>query len=100
MNEYEQVNTAARRRLILDALATAPDYAITHPVLIGMMETRGYAGSYTRADLVWLEERGLIINSMTGPDRSVPESVITPAGEDVAHGRISVIGVDRRRRGS
>jgi len=96
---YQQLQEALRRRLILDALVEDPNYSIMHMVLIGLLGEYGYASTDTRRDLVWLEENGLITTDAVGPERSLPQSIITPLGEDVARGRKSFQGI-RRRSGS
>ena len=94
-----ELEASNRRRMLLDALVEDPNYSIMHQVLIGLMGEYGYASSDTRRDLVWLEENGLITTDSIGPDHSLPQSTITPLGEDVALGRKAFDGVHRRRRG-
>ena len=96
---YQQLQEEMRRRLILDHLAADPNYSIMHMVLIGLLGEYSYASTDTRRDLVWLEENGLITTDSIGPERSLPQSTITPLGDDVAHGRKAFDGV-RRRSGS
>ena len=92
-----ELESAARRRLILDALVEDANYSISHMVLIGLLAEYHYAASDTRRDLVWLEKQGLITTDAVGPERSMPQSTITPMGEDVALGRKAIDGVHRRR---
>lgn len=90
-SDYKREQTELCRRLILDALAAVPGYAITHTVLRGLLADRRFSAAEVNADLAWLEERGLIRNRMLGD--SMPEAVITTMGEDVAAGRGIVEGV-------
>jgi len=92
------IEAAARRLLILQALADDADYSISHMVLIGLLGEYNYASTDVRRDIAWLEEHGLISTQAVGP-ASMPESTITRLGEDVARGRTTIPGVRRPRRG-
>jgi len=85
------------RRLVLEALVGDPDYAISHYVLRRLVSEYGHAESDVARELTWLEERGLISTNVIAG--SMPESVITRLGADVANGRKAFPGVPSKGLG-
>ena len=92
-----QIERERCRLLILQALAEDSNYTICHAVLVSLLGEYDHAASGVRKDLAWLEEKALLTTTYNAGN--MPESTITQAGEDVAHGRTSIAGVHRSRPG-
>jgi len=93
-----QVKQEDRRLLILKALASESDYAISDMVLRGLLNEYGHKESSDtiRVDIAWLEEQGLV----TFEKVSVTTvATITERGLDVANGAARVPGIRRPRPG-
>lgn len=87
-----------RRLLILKALASENDYAISDAILRNLLREYGHAESSDtiRADIAWLEEQGLLTTE------KVSVMVVATASErgvDVANGCAVVPGIRRPRPG-
>jgi len=87
-----------RRLLILKALASENDYAISDMVLRGLLSEYGHTESSDtiRIDLAWLEEQGLVTIEKVSASTV---STITERGLDVANGAARVPGIRRLRPG-
>jgi len=93
-----QVKQEDRRLLILKALASESDYAISDMVLRGLLSEYGHneSSDTIRVDIAWLEEQGLV----TFEKVSVTTvATITERGLDVANGAARVPGIRRPRPG-
>jgi len=87
-----------RRLLILKALASESDYAISDVVMRGLLSEFGHGISMDvmHADLAWLQDVGLLSIEKAG---RVVIATVTDRGVDVAEGRSIVPGIRRPRPG-
>ncbi|OIO75438.1 MAG: hypothetical protein COS35_06560 [Zetaproteobacteria bacterium CG02_land_8_20_14_3_00_50_9] len=87
-----------RRLLILKALASENDYAISDMVIRSMLREYGHSESADtiRTDIAWLDEQGLVTSERVGV---ATVAIITDRGLDVANGHSIVPGVRRPRPG-
>lgn len=96
MNDYEKLQTEARRLEILTVLAQDADYAANDAILQSALGMVGLAVSRDRlrTDLDWLAEQGLVgLDTPAG----LYLARLTARGLDVALSRTVVPGVARRR---
>lgn len=87
---------ADRRLLLLQALSTAPDYALRETVLSRLLDGERLAlgQDALRAEFTWLSDRGLVTVEYHDDVWAVR---ITARGVDVATGRTVIDGVERPR---
>lgn len=96
MNDFADLVTEDRRRVILAELARAADYTANSVVLGDLLARQGHRVSRDRlrADLAWLEEQDLVLTQQPG---GVWVVTLTARGYDVAQGVARVPGVARPR---
>lgn len=96
MMDYAALMAADRRLVLLQALSTAPDYALRETVLGRLLagERLALGRDALRAELAWLSDRGLLTVEYHD-DVWAPR--ITARGADVAAGRLIVDGIERPR---
>jgi len=78
------MNTLDRRRAILASLFVAPGFVLSSKAIQGALEKVHNVvatSSAIRADLIWLEEAGMVV---TAPQDS---AMLTERGQDVVLGR-------------
>lgn len=87
-----------RRLLILKALASENDYAISDMVLRSLLEEYGHTESSDtiRTDIAWLKEQGLVTTTTMG---TLTIAKVHSRGVDVAEGRAIIPGIRRPRAG-
>ncbi len=93
-----QVKQEDRRLLVLKALASESDYAISDTVLRSLLREYGHAESADtiRTDIAWLEEQALLTTEKVSV---MIVATITERGIDVANGHASTPGIRRPRPG-
>lgn len=95
-NTAQDIQTEARRLLILQLLQQDPDYSINDGLLQQLLRAQGYgvAIAVVRADLAWLEQLGLLsTNELPG----CTVAILRNDGVDVASGVSTVPGIARPR---
>jgi Fe2+ or Zn2+ uptake regulation protein len=94
MNRIAELFRENRRLAILRFLSQTPDYAASDDVLCQALESVTLMAGYdtVRADLVWLDEQGLL---ETNEIADIMTARINKRGVDVAAGRSRVPGVKR-----
>lgn len=96
MMDYAALMNADRRLVLLQALNTAPDYALRETVLARLLDGERLALGQEdlRAEFRWLADRGLVTVEYHDDVQAVR---ITARGVDVAAGRTVIDGVERPR---
>jgi repressor of nif and glnA expression len=91
---FAEKHTAMLRLMLLEILEKAPGYTAHERLLPEQMEDQGMVMSIdqVRTELTWLSEQGLVEYSGTAV-------ILTDRGMDVAKGRLSTPGVQRRPPG-
>lgn len=88
----------ARRLNILQCLSAAPGMSLNAGILHGALNSAGIQASHDQvtADVAWLAELGLVqVERLPSGAASITVATLTPAGDDAAHGRSHVPGVQR-----
>ena len=98
MPDFRTFESEVRRREILAALASDPDYTINEALLRRVLREQGIGTSadQLRADLAWLQEQGLIRLRELG---EVQIATALERGVDIATGAAQVPGVARPEPG-
>lgn len=96
-NASKTVMAETRRGLILQLIAQTGNFGLSHSSLQEGFDRLGRPVGIDalKRDVQWLDESLLVEVSLDG---GIPIAKLTPNGEDVAHGRVTVEGVRVDRR--
>ncbi len=94
MTTLAEINTAARRLVLLQTLAAAPQYQANSVILDHALSAAGLAAARSEVEtqLRWLHDQGLVTVERIGP---FLVATATVAGLDAAAGKGHVDGVAR-----